>query len=250
MADLQQVGTAAVPSSSQPSIAPIATSPNFTRYTLSNGSFYVGPVRNDKPWGLGTLTHPDGSRYVGDFVTGAKHGIGTEFAPDGSVRRAGRWDNDFYVGPSMSPINPNREQQSVRISSPERVSQASTVRLLADGGTFKVPVRLNGVLTLNFTVDSGASDVTVPADVVLTLVRTGTITSDDFIGEQTYRLADGRTIQSSVFRIRELKVGEKYAYNVRGSVADVQGSLLLGQSFLGQFSRVSFDNANQRLILE
>jgi predicted aspartyl protease len=124
------------------------------------------------------------------------------------------------------------------------------VGLVRGGGTYTVPVRINGVIELQFTVDSGASDVTIPADVVLTLIRTGTLTSSDFIGEQTYRLADGRTIQSSVFRIRELKVGDKYAYNVRGSVADVQGSLLLGQSFLGQFSRVSFDNANQRLILE
>jgi Aspartyl protease len=43
------------------------------------------------------------------------------------------------------------------------------------GGTFVVPVEINGAITLNFTVDSGASHVTVPADVFSTLTRAGTI---------------------------------------------------------------------------
>jgi hypothetical protein len=38
---------------------------------------------------------------------------------------------------------------------------------------------------------AGATDVSVPADVFLTLKRTGTIKDSDVIGEQTYVLADG-----------------------------------------------------------
>jgi len=34
--------------------------------------------------------------------------------------------------------------------------------LVQDGGTFAVPVTINGQLTLIFVVDSGASDVSVP----------------------------------------------------------------------------------------
>jgi len=52
-------------------------------------------------------------------------------------------------------------------------------------------------------VDGGASEVTIPADVVMTLIRTGTIRASDFIGEQTYRFADGSTVKSRTFRIRE-----------------------------------------------
>jgi Aspartyl protease len=74
-----------------------------------------------------------------------------------------------------------------------------------------VPVSINGQLTLKFTIDSGASDVSVPADVVSTLIRTETITASDFLGTQTYTLADG-------------------------SVAPAKGTLLLGQSFLGRSS--------------
>jgi predicted aspartyl protease len=33
-----------------------------------------------------------------------------------------------------------------------------------DGGTYAVPVLINDTITLDFTVDSGASAVVVPAD--------------------------------------------------------------------------------------
>ena len=65
------------------------------------------------------------------------------------------------------------------------------VPLEKEGGTFVVPVQINGAITLDFTVDSGAAEVSVPADVFSTLMRTGTIRDTDMIGEQTYVLADG-----------------------------------------------------------
>jgi uncharacterized protein len=125
----------------------------------------------------------------------------------------------------------------------------TTAQMVSDGGTFKVPVTVNGQLTLNFTVDSGASDVSIPADVVMTLVRTGTITDADYLDKQTYRLADGSTLPSQRFVIRSLRVGDKTVGNVVGSIAPVEGSLLLGQSFLGRFDSWSIDNHLQALVL-
>ena len=117
-------------------------------------------------------------------------------------------------------------------------------------GTFAVPVLINGAITLNFMVDSGASDVTIPMDVVLTLMRTGTLTTNDFVGKETYTLADGSRVESRTFRIRSLKVGDKVVENVMGSEAHVKGSLLLGQSFLGKFKSWSIDNTKHALVLE
>jgi Aspartyl protease len=70
--------------------------------------------------------------------------------------------------------------------------------MTAAGGTFEVPVEINGAITLNFVIDSGAADVTIPADVVSTLIRMGTIKPSDFIGRQTYVLADGSESPSSI----------------------------------------------------
>jgi clan AA aspartic protease (TIGR02281 family) len=124
------------------------------------------------------------------------------------------------------------------------------VSLKTVGGTFVVPVQINGAITLNFMVDSGAADVSVPADVFSTLIRTGTIKDTDIIGDETYVLADGSKSRSPTFTIRSLKVGDRVVENVRGSVASFKGSLLLGQSFLGRFKSWSIDNTNHVLLLE
>jgi clan AA aspartic protease (TIGR02281 family) len=125
----------------------------------------------------------------------------------------------------------------------------SEVQLQKSGGTFVIPVSINGALTLNFIIDSGAADVSIPADVVLTLMRTGTLRSEDFLGSTTYELADGSTVPSETFRIRSLRVGDREIENITGSVAKIEGHLLLGQSFLSRFKSWSIDNERGVLLL-
>jgi clan AA aspartic protease (TIGR02281 family) len=118
-----------------------------------------------------------------------------------------------------------------------------------DGETYVVPVRINGAITLPFTVDSGASDVLIPVDMVLTLARTGTIARDDCIGNQTHTLADGSTIKSVQFVLRELQVGDQVIRNVTASLGPVKSNPLLGRSFLSRFTSWTLDNDRHALVL-
>jgi TPR repeat protein len=129
-------------------------------------------------------------------------------------------------------------------------SSVTSFPMKAEGGTYVIPVLINDAITLDFIVDSGASDVSIPSDVVTTLMRTGTLKQSDFLGQKTYQLADGSAIPSQTFRIRSLKVGGKVIENVNGSVASVRGPLLLGQSFLTRFKSWSIDNNKHALVLE
>jgi predicted aspartyl protease len=117
------------------------------------------------------------------------------------------------------------------------------------GGVFVVPVRFNETITLNAIVDSGASDVSVPADIVLTLMRSNTVTEADFLGEKTYVLADGSRVPSRQFRIKSLRVGNKTIQNVIATVASINADILLGQSFLSKFRSWSLDNEKHALVL-
>jgi predicted aspartyl protease len=130
------------------------------------------------------------------------------------------------------------------------ISSVTSVPMKREGGTYVVPVVINDAITLNFVVDSGAADVLIPADVVMTLRRTGTLTEADFQGEQRYKLADGSTVPSQTFHIRSLKVGGRVVENVIGSIASEKSSPLLGQGFLGHFKSWSVDNAKHALVLE
>src|SRR5690348_5015783 len=85
--------------------------------------------------------------------------------------------------------------------------RAENIPLTKKGGVYEVSVEVNGVITLKFILDTGASEVNIPADVALTLYRTGTIRATDFLPGQTYRLADGSILQSSRFLLQSLKIG-------------------------------------------
>jgi clan AA aspartic protease (TIGR02281 family) len=126
----------------------------------------------------------------------------------------------------------------------------SEIALHGAGGTYTVPVSINGAITLDFTLDTGASDVSIPADVVHTLIRTGTIEQNDLLGSQTYVQADGSTAPKLTFRIRSLRVGDREVRNVTGSIAPEKGVLLLGQSFLRKFGSWSIDNRRGVLVLD
>jgi predicted aspartyl protease len=131
----------------------------------------------------------------------------------------------------------------------DRLSDSFAVALRKNSGVLVLPVLINGKLTLDFILDSGAADVSIPADVVLTLMRTGTLTAADFTGTNTYVLADGSTVPSRTFRIKSLRVGNRVVENVSGSLSPVEGSLLLGQSFLSRFNSWTVDNLRQVLVL-
>jgi clan AA aspartic protease (TIGR02281 family) len=113
-----------------------------------------------------------------------------------------------------------------------------------------VPVRINGAITLNFLLDTGATVVAIPGDVFLTLMRTGTLKTSDFLGTETYTLADGTEHVSKRFVLRELKVGDHVIRNVIATVLPVQSDHpLLGQSFLSKLPFWTIDNVQHVLVL-
>jgi clan AA aspartic protease (TIGR02281 family) len=143
-----------------------------------------------------------------------------------------------------------KEEQITETPDALNPSPLVRVSLRTAGGTFVVPVEVNGAISLNFILDTGAADVAIPADVVSTLIRTGTIQKSDFVGTQSYVLADGSESPSATFVIRSLKIGDKLVENIKGSVAPAAGALLLGQSFLQHFKSWSIDNSKHELLLE
>jgi clan AA aspartic protease (TIGR02281 family) len=147
------------------------------------------------------------------------------------------------------PVPTEAPSSTAQTGAPSNAARIE-IPLKPDGGTFVVPVFINGAITLNFVVDSGAADVAVPADVVGTLIRTGTIEKSDMMGKQKYVLADGSISPTVTFNIRSLKVGDVLIENVKGSVSPAAGSLLLGQSFLQRFKSWSMDNNKHVLVLE
>src|SRR6202035_894049 len=128
-------------------------------------------------------------------------------------------------------------------------ASSESIPLIHAHGTLQVPVVINGKISLNFTIDSGATDVSIPATVFSTLMRDGTVSSQDFLDKRLYKLADGSGEISQRFRIRSLRVGNLEVRDVIASVGDSGGLPLLGQSFLSRLKSWSIDNERQTLLV-
>lgn len=111
---------------------------------------------------------------------------------------------------------------------------AEEIRMTKDGGVYHLPVKINDVIELKFIVDTGASDVSIPADVAMTLIRAEAITDSDFRGKGAYQMADGSLSHNEKINLRSLKIGSQTIYNVEASIASAKGMLLLGQSALSK----------------
>ena len=126
---------------------------------------------------------------------------------------------------------------------------SESIPLIHAHGTLQVPVVVNGKVSLNFTIDSGATDVSIPATVFSELKRDGTVSPQDFLDKRLYKLADGSGEISQRFRIRSLRVGKLEVRDVIASIGDSGGLPLLGQSFLSRLKSWSIDNERQALLI-
>lgn len=126
---------------------------------------------------------------------------------------------------------------------------AESVPLIRAHGTLQVPAVINDRVSLDFTVDSGATDVSIPANLFATLSRNGVVSREDLLDKRMYKLADGSGEISQRFRIRSLRVGRLEVRDVIASVGDSGGLLLLGQSFLSRLKSWSIDNERQTLLI-
>ena len=174
-----------------------------------------------------------------------EHLLATNQAPS-SLPASATPHTPLSASPSSPPVTAAVTQLAPVSAAPALVEEISLVKV---GGVYALPVEINGVLTLKFVLDSGAAEVNIPADVVLTLMRTGTIKGTDFLPGKTYVLADGSKLKNPRFTIRSLKIGSRHIQDVPASVGPLNSSLLLGQSLLERLGTWGINTQRQMLVV-
>ena len=124
------------------------------------------------------------------------------------------------------------------------------VAMKRKNGNLWVPAQINKVVTIDFVIDSGASDITLPRDVYLTLIRSGTLTKANYIGAAQFGIADGSEVKGLKFKLASLQVGNQTLTDVVASVMPSDNATpLLGLSFLSRFQSWAIDNNSGTLKL-
>ena len=133
----------------------------------------------------------------------------------------------------------------------KQMENATEIQLTLINNVYEIPVTINNTVTLNFILDLGASDISLSPDVFLVLVKSGSITESDYIGNETYKFADGNSARSKVFNLKKIKIGNIEIENVRASISNsVEAPLLLGQSALKKLGQYNIDNNRSILIIK
>jgi hypothetical protein len=151
-----------------------------------NQSLNPGRKATYKPfnarWFVVTGTDPSGDRRAEFYdMAGEVDGrtVGFAIKYDEAMARDLRpvslaMASDFVADPRVQRFfGPDRDNKGPGTPNPPELE----IPLEEAFGTLQLPVRINNVIDLKFTIDSGAADVAIPADVVGTLFRTGTITA-------------------------------------------------------------------------
>lgn len=110
-----------------------------------------------------------------------------------------------------------------------------------ENGVYKVPVTVNGT-SMQFILDTGASLISISSTEAEFMMKQGTITDDDIVGQSRFQDANGDISPGSIIRLKSVQIGDRILENVHASVVSgAKAPLLLGQSALSQFGKISLD---------
>jgi clan AA aspartic protease (TIGR02281 family) len=193
--------------------------------TFNDGDKYSGNLLEDQPDGIGIFYYSTGDRFEGTFTSGKKNGSGILYYSKGGTLK-GIWVDNVYVsGSNKSKLDPSSIQLNKSLS-----------------GIYEVPILINGVLKIDMIFDTGAAEVYLTPDVILTLIRTKTITEDDILDGKNFVDANGNVNKSLRFNLKEIKLGNYSIENVPCAVSQSLESLsLLGLSAIKKLGKIEIN---------
>ena len=146
--------------------------------------------------------------------------------------------------------NPPSQIYTTQHSSQSIKVGKTIVKMKNQHGIYYVPCRINGY-EMEFIFDTGASDITISLTEALFLYKQEKLTDEDFIGTQVYQIADGSIQEGTVVVLRTVEIGNRQLKDIRASIVhNMVAPLLLGQSALGKFGKISIDYDNSEITFE
>ena len=158
------------------------------------------------------------------------------FALSSCAHKSGRHGHDNNRNRStMIAKNQNSDRRERKVGGHTKVSMRK------EGGVYLVPITVNG-LNLDFIFDTGASSISLSSAEAMVMLRQGQITQDDIVGQKQFQDATGGVSVGTIVLLRTVQIGDITLENVEASIVDnIQAPLLLGQTALAKFGKVTID---------
>jgi aspartyl protease family protein len=145
------------------------------------------------------------------------------------------------INNSKASYVPAVEKVTRKSTPPDTTTSSNIIKMRERQGVYTVPVEVNGV-PMEFIFDTGASDIVLSSAEAIFLYRNGKLSLDDIGGKRQYQIADGTIAEGTLINLRTVKIGNKVLENVEASVVkNLDAPLLIGQSALNRFGRITID---------
>lgn len=126
----------------------------------------------------------------------------------------------------------------------------TTVKMKFANGIYYVPCVINGT-NMDFIFDTGASDVVMSLTEALFLYKQGKLSEEDIMGNVAFQIADGSIGEGTIINLKTVTIGDKTLHNVKATViSNMDAPLLLGQSALSRFGKLSIDYSRKEITFE
>lgn len=131
-----------------------------------------------------------------------------------------------------------------------RQNRANVVKMQEDNGIYRIPIEINNI-RMNIIFDTGASSISISETEALFLMKQGKIEQEDILGKIRFQDATGNISEGTRINLKTVKIGNKEIYNVEASVVhNLEAPLLLGQSALSKFGKLTIDYKRNEIIFE
>lgn len=158
------------------------------------------------------------------------------FAFSSCAHKSGRHGHDSNRNRSTTITNNQKRDRRER-----KVGGHTKVSMRKEGGVYLVPITVNG-LNLDFIFDTGASSISLSSAEAMVMYKQGQITQDDIVGQHQFQDATGGVSVGTIVLLRTVQIGDITLENVEASIVDnIQAPLLLGQTALAKFGKVTID---------
>lgn len=172
-----------------------------------------------------------------------------DFASDHITAMVYNSDGDC-VNDLLSDIAEITNDQIRDLNDVSSSSGKTVVKFSQGNGVLEIPVTINN-LKMYFIFDTGAGLISISQVVADDLYNQGKLRDIDFIGKGQFSDANGDITIGTIINLSTVTIGNRELKNVLACVTQGQNApLLLGQSALQKFGKVSIDYSANEIIFE
>ena len=126
----------------------------------------------------------------------------------------------------------------------------TTIKMEKVNGVYEIPTEIDDI-PMHFIFDTGAGMISISETEARFLYKQGKLTQSDIIGTANFMDANGVISEGTIIILKTVKLGNRILKNVEASVVHNLGApLLMGQSALEKFGKISIDYENSEITFE